>query len=39
MLRSSGVEAVLQQLDGLIYEGADVDEIWAWADRQWEVEL
>ena len=34
----NGMKATLQQLDGLIYEGADVDEIQAWADRQWEEE-
>lgn len=34
----NGMKAVLQQLDGLIHEGADVDEIQAWADRQWEEE-
>ena len=33
---NNGVKACLQQLDGLIHEGADVDEIKAWADRQWE---
>ena len=36
---SNGVKACLQQLDGLIYEGADVDEIQAWVDRQWEEEV
>lgn len=34
----NGVKACLQQLDGLIREGADVDEIQGWADRQWEEE-
>jgi uncharacterized Zn finger protein (UPF0148 family) len=34
----NGMKAVLQQLDGLIHEGADVDEIQAWVDRQWEEE-
>ena len=34
----NGVKACLQQLDGLIHEGANVDEIQAWADRQWEEE-
>ena len=34
----NGMKATLQQLDGLIHEGADVDEIQAWADRQWEEE-
>lgn len=32
----SGVKATLQQLDGLIHDGADVDEIQGWIDRQWE---
>ena len=36
---SNGVKACLQQLDGLILEGADVDEIQAWVDRQWEEEV
>ena len=35
---ANGVKATLQQLDGLIYKGADVDEIQAWVDRQWEEE-
>ena len=35
----NGVKACLQQLDGLIYEGADVDEIQAWVDRQWDEEV
>lgn len=35
---NNGIKAVLQQLDGLIHEGADVDEIQAWVDRQWEEE-
>ena len=35
---SNGMKACLQQLDGLIYEGADVDEIQGWIDRQWEEE-
>lgn len=35
---SNGVKATLQQLDGLIHEGADVDEIQGWIDRQWEEE-
>ena len=35
----NGMKAVLQQLDGLIYEGANVDEIQGWIDRQWEEEL
>ena len=35
---NNGVKACLQQLDGLIHEGVDVDEIKAWADRQWEEE-
>lgn len=35
----NGVKACLQQLDGLIHEGADVDEIQAWVDRQWEEEI
>ena len=34
----NGMKACLQQLDGLIHEGANVDEIQAWADRQWEEE-
>ena len=34
----NGVKACLQQLDGLIHEGANVDEIQAWVDRQWEEE-
>lgn len=34
----NGVKACLQQLDGLIHEGADVDEIQGWIDRQWEEE-
>lgn len=36
---SNGVKATLQQLDGLIHDGADVDEIQGWIDRQWEEEL
>jgi len=36
---SNGVKACLQQLDGLIHEGVDVDEIQGWIDRQWEEEL
>ena len=36
---SNGVKACLQQLDGLIREGADVDEIQGWIDRQWEEEI
>lgn len=35
----NGIKACLQQLDGLIHEGADVDEIQAWVDRQWEEEV
>lgn len=35
----NGMKAVLQQLDGLIHEGADVDEIQGWIDRQWEEEI
>lgn len=35
----NGVKACLQQLDGLIHESADVDEIQAWVDRQWEEEV
>lgn len=35
----NGMKATLQQLDGLIHEGADVDEIQAWVDRQWEEEI
>lgn len=35
----NGVKACLQQLDGLIHEGADMDEIQAWVDRQWEEEV
>jgi hypothetical protein len=35
----NGVKAVLQQLDGLIHEGADVDDIQGWIDRQWEEEV
>ena len=34
----NGVKATLQQLQGLICEGATVGEIDAWADEQWEVE-
>lgn len=34
----SGVKATLQQLDGLIHDGADVDGIQGWIDRQWEEE-
>ena len=34
----NGMKAVLQQLDGLIHEGADIDEIQGWIDRQWEEE-
>ena len=34
----NGMKATLQQLDGLIREGADVDEIQGWVDRQWEEE-
>ena len=36
---SNGVKACLQQLDGLIHEGANVDEIQGWIDRQWEEEV
>ena len=36
---NNGVKACLQQLDGLIHEGADVDEIQGWIDRQWEEEV
>ena len=35
----NGVKACLQQFDGLIHEGADVDEIQGWIDRQWEEEI
>ena len=35
----NGVKACLQQLDGLIHEGADVEEIQGWIDRQWEDEV
>ena len=35
----NGMKAVLQQLDSLIHEGADVDEIQGWIDRQWEEEV
>lgn len=35
---SNGVKACLQQLDGLIHKGADIDEIQGWIDRQWEEE-
>ena len=34
----NGIKACLQQLDGMIYEGADVGEIRGWVDRQWEEE-
>lgn len=36
---SNGVKACLQQLDGLIHDGADVDDIQGWIDSQWEEEL
>ena len=36
---NNGIKACLQQLDGLIHEGADVDEIQGWIDRQWEEEV
>lgn len=36
---SNGVKACLQQLDCLVHEGADVDEIQGWIDRQWEEEI
>lgn len=34
----NGMKACLQQLDGLIHGGADVNEIQGWVDRQWEEE-
>ena len=36
---NNGIKACLQQLDGLIHEGADVDEIQGWIDCQWEEEV
>lgn len=35
----NGMKAVLQQLDGLVHEGANVGEIQGWIDRQWEEEV
>lgn len=36
---TAGVQATLQQLYGLLYDRSTLDEIEAWADRQWEEEL
>lgn len=35
----TGVQATLQQLYGLLHDYPTLDEIEAWADRQWEEEL
>ena len=36
---TSGIKATLQQLYGLLHEDPSLDDIEAWADRQWEEEI
>jgi hypothetical protein len=36
---TAGVQATIQQLYGLLHDYPTLDEIEAWADRQWEEEL